>query len=72
MCHHPSRERSTPMMVFLVTLPLGLFMACLIYGMYQALDIETHWQDPPYDWNFEDEDLWITETEILDYQRRED
>ncbi len=52
------------MMVFLVTLPLGLFMACLIYGMYQALDIETHW--------FEDEDLWITETELLDYQRRED
>jgi hypothetical protein len=46
------------MMVFLVTLPLGLFMACLIYGMYQALDIETHWQDPPYDWNFEDEELW--------------
>jgi hypothetical protein len=47
-------------------------MACLIYGMYQALDIETHWQDPPYDWNFEDEDLWITENELLDYQRRED
>jgi hypothetical protein len=60
------------MMVFLVTLPLGLFMACLIWSMYQALDIETHWQDPPYDWNFEDEELWITETELLDYQRRED
>jgi hypothetical protein len=59
-------------MMFLVTVPLLAFFSCLIYGMYQALDIETQWQDPPYDWNFEDEELWITETELLDYQRRED
>jgi hypothetical protein len=59
-------------MMFLVTVPLLAFFSCLIYGMYQALDIETHWQDPPYDWNFEDEELWITETELLAYQRRED
>ena len=59
-------------MMFLVTVPLLAFFSCLIYGMYQASDIETNWQDPPYDWNFEDEELWITETELLDYQRRED
>jgi hypothetical protein len=59
-------------MIYFVTVPLLAFFGCLIYGMYQALDIETHWQDPPYDWNFEDEELWITETELLDYQRRED
>jgi hypothetical protein len=60
------------MMAYLVTLPLGLFMSCLIYAMWKATDIETHWQDPPYDWNFEDEELWLTEAELLDYQRRED
>lgn len=59
-------------MMFLITVPLLAFFSCLIYGMYQASDIETNWQDPPYDWNFEDEELWITETELLDYQRRED
>lgn len=59
-------------MMFLITVPLLAFFSCLIYGMYQASDIETNWQDPPYDWNFEDEELWLTETEILDYQRRED
>jgi hypothetical protein len=59
-------------MIYFVTVPLLTFFGCLIYGMYQALDIETQWQDPPYDWNFEDEELWITETELLDYQRRED
>ena len=58
--------------MFLITVPLLAFFSCLIYGMYQASDIETNWQDPPYDWNFEDEELWITETELLDYQRRED
>ena len=60
------------MMAFFVTLPLGLFMSCLIYAMWKATDIETNWQDAPYDWNFEDEELWITEAELLDYQRRED
>lgn len=59
-------------MIHIITVPLLAFFGCLIYGMYQALDIETQWQDPPYDWNFEDEELWITETELLDYQRRED
>ncbi|CAB4142228.1 hypothetical protein UFOVP445_16 [uncultured Caudovirales phage] len=59
-------------MMFLITVPLLAFFSCLIYGMYQASDIETNWQDPPYDWNFEDEELWLTETELLDYQRRED
>ena len=59
-------------MIYFVTVPLLAFFTCLIYGMYQALDIETHWQDPPYDWNFEDEELLITETELLDYQRRKD
>ena len=59
-------------MIYFVTVPLLAFFGCLIYGMYQALDIETQWQDPPYDWNFEDEELWITETELLDNQRRED
>ncbi len=59
-------------MMFLITVPLLAFFSCLIYGMYQASDIETNWQDPPYDWNFEDEELWLTETEILDYQRRKD
>ena len=59
-------------MMFLITVPLLAFFSCLIYGMYQASDIQTNWQDPPYDWNFEDEELWITETELLDYQRRED
>ena len=29
-------------MMFLVTVPLLAFFSCLIYGMYQALDIETH------------------------------
>jgi hypothetical protein len=51
-------------MMFLVTVPLLAFFSCLIYGMYQALDIETHWQDPPYDWNFEDEDLWLDEPDL--------
>ena len=46
-------------MMFLITVPLLAFFSCLIYGMYQASDIETNWQDPPYDWNFEDEDLWL-------------
>jgi hypothetical protein len=59
------------MMAFLVTLPLGLFMSCLIYAMWRATDIETHWQDPPYDWNFEDEELWITEADLSAEQRRE-
>jgi hypothetical protein len=47
------------MSIFFVTVPLGLFFSFLIYGLYQASDIETNWQDPPYDWNFEDEDLWL-------------
>jgi hypothetical protein len=59
------------MMAFLVTLPLGLFMSCLIYAMWKATDIETHWQDPPYDWNFEDEELWLTEADLSAEQRRE-
>jgi hypothetical protein len=59
------------MMAFLVTLPLGLFMSCLIYAMWRATDIETHWQDPPYDWNFEDEELWLTEADLSAEQRRE-
>jgi len=37
------------MSIFFITVPLGLFFGFLIYGMYQALDIETHWQDPPYE-----------------------
>jgi len=45
--------------IFFVTVPLGLFFSFLIYGLYQASDIETNWQEPPYDWNFEDEDLWL-------------
>jgi hypothetical protein len=40
--------------------------------MWVANDPETKWQIPPYDWNFEDEELWITKDELLDYQRRED
>jgi hypothetical protein len=68
----PLNKGDKAVMVFVATLPIGLFMACLIYGMYQALDIETHWQDPPYDWNFEDEELWLTEPALLDYQSRED
>jgi len=59
-------------MIYFVTVPLLAFFSCLIYGMYQALDIETHWQDPPYDWNFEDEDLWLDEPDLSLYQRRED
>jgi len=59
------------MMAFLVTLPLGLFMSCLIYAMWRATDIETNWQDPPYDWNFEDEELWLTEADLSAEQRRE-
>jgi hypothetical protein len=59
-------------MIYFVTIPLLAFFSCLIYGMYRATDIETHWQDPPYDWNFEDEDLWLDEPALLDYQRRED
>jgi len=59
-------------MIYFVTIPLLAFFSCLIYGMYRATDIETHWQDPPYDWNFEDEDLWLDEPATLDYQRRED
>jgi hypothetical protein len=59
------------MMAFLVTLPLGLFMSCLIYAMWKATDIETHWQDPPYDWNFEDEELWLIEADLSAEQRRE-
>ena len=59
------------MMAILVTLPLGLFMSCLIYAMWKATDIETHWQDPPYDWNFEDEELWLTEADLSAEQRRE-
>jgi hypothetical protein len=59
-------------MIFFVTVPLFLFFSCLVYGMWLASDIETHWQDPPYDWNFEDEDLWLDEPAPLDYQSRED
>jgi hypothetical protein len=59
-------------MMYLVTVPLLAFFACLLYGMYQATDIETDWTIPPYDWNFEDEDLWLPEPDLLDYQRRED
>jgi hypothetical protein len=58
-------------MIYFVTIPLLAFFSCLIYGMYQALDIETHWQDPPYDWNFEDEDLWLDEPDLSTDQRRE-
>jgi hypothetical protein len=47
------------MMPYLVTVPLLIFFSCLIYAMWKATDIETNWQDPPYDWNFEDEDLWL-------------
>jgi hypothetical protein len=46
-------------MIYLLTTPLLGFFGCLLYAMWKAGDIETHWQDPPYDWNFEDEDLWL-------------
>lgn len=59
-------------MIHIITIPLLAFFGCLIYAMWQALDIETQWQDPPYDWNFEDEDLWLEEPALLDYQSRED
>ena len=47
------------MTVFLVSIPLGLFFSVLVYGLYCATDIETDWKEPPYDWNREDEDLWL-------------
>jgi hypothetical protein len=58
-------------MIFFVTVPLFIFFTCLVYGMWLASDIETHWQDPPYDWNFEDEDLWLPEPDLSAEQRRE-
>jgi hypothetical protein len=58
-------------MIFFVTVPLFVFFTCLVYGMWLASDIETHWQDPPYDWNFEDEDLWLPEPDLSAKQRRE-
>jgi hypothetical protein len=51
-------------MIFFVTVPLFVFFSCLVYGMWLASDIETHWQDPPYDWNFEDEELWLDEPDL--------
>lgn len=58
-------------MIHLVTLPLGLFFSVLVYGLWLATDIETDWKEPPYDWNREDPELWLTEPATLDYQRRE-
>jgi hypothetical protein len=51
-------------MIYLFTTPLLAFFGCLIYAMWKASDIETHWQDPPYDWNFEDEELWLDEPDL--------
>lgn len=45
-------------MGYFIGLPLGLFFGALIYGMWAALDIETEWKEPPYDWNQNDRDLW--------------
>jgi hypothetical protein len=60
-------------MMYLITTPLLGFFGCLLYAMYQAgQNTTTNWQIPPYDWDFEDEELWITQAELLDYQRRED
>jgi hypothetical protein len=59
-------------MMFLISIPLLAFFTCLLHAMWVANDPETKWQIPPYDWNFEDEELWITKDELLDYQRRED
>jgi hypothetical protein len=59
-------------MIFFVTVPMFIFFSCLVYSLWLASDIETHWQDPPYDWNFEDEDLWLEKPAPLDYQSRED
>jgi hypothetical protein len=58
-------------MLYLITTPLLGFFGCLLYAMWKAGDIETNWQIPPYDWNFEDEDLWITNYDLSAEQRRE-
>lgn len=46
------------MNIFFVSVPFCIFFGFLLWAMWDASNIETHWQDPPYDWNFEDEDLW--------------
>jgi len=45
-------------MSYFLGLAIGLFFGALIYGMWNELDIEGEYKEPPYDWNQADPDLW--------------